>query len=188
MSTQSATAAQAEIIAEAQFDKRLPTYFLLQALAPFLISVIFIPVIPFWILFARPIHRKQYESLACNLTARNLNIRRGFLFKVQKSIPLDKITDLAVNEGPILRYLGLCSLQIETAGGGGQGTNMGQAMLHGVIDADKFRDRVLEQRDRVVLDGSAGGAASTSPSDEHVLAEISETLKRIETKLSDSKS
>lgn len=176
------------MIAKARFDKRLPTYFLLQALVPFLFSVIFIPLIPFWILFARPIHRKQYESLACELTARNLNIRRGFLFKVQKSIPLDKITDLAVNEGPILRYLGLCSLQIETAGGGGQGTNMGQAMLPGVIDADEFRDQVLEQRDRVVLDGSGGGAAAPSTSDVTVLAEISETLKRIESKLSDRKS
>jgi len=171
--------AKPEIIAEAKFDKRLPTYFMLQALVPFLFSIIFIPVIPFWILFARPIHRKQYESLACELTARTLNVRRGFLLKIQKSIPLDKITDLALNEGPILRYLGLCSLQIETAGGGGQGTSMGHAMLPGVVDADKFRDLVLEQRDSVVLDGAGGGAERTT-SELEVLNEISATLKRIE--------
>jgi len=181
--------AKPQVIAQAKFDKRLPTYFLLQALIPFLFSIIFIPLIPFWILFARPIHRKQYESLACELTARNLNIRRGFLFKIQKSIPLDKITDLAVNEGPILRYLGLCSLQIETAGGGGQGTNMGHAMLPGVVDADVFRDRVLEQRDHVVLDGSAASSAApaSTGSDASTLAEISETLKRIEARLPDCK-
>ena len=179
--------AKPQIIAEAKFDKRLPTYFLLQALVPILLSVFLIPVIPFWILFARPIHRKQYESLACELTARNLNIRRGFLFKVQKSIPLDKITDLAVNEGPILRYLGLCSLQIETAGGGGQGTSMGQAILPGVVDADKFRDLVLEQRDHVVLDGSTRAESATASSDETALTEINATLKRIEAGLVDWK-
>ena len=171
--------AKPQIIAEAKFDKRLPTYFLLQALVPFFFSIVCIPIIPIWILFARPIHRKQHENLACELTARTLNIRRGVLLKIQKSIPLDEITDLALNEGPILRYLGLCSLQIETAGGGGQGTSMGQAMLPGVVDADKFRDLVLEQRDRVVFDGS-GSAGEKTTSELEVLNEISATLKRIE--------
>ncbi|MFT5288887.1 MAG: putative membrane protein, partial [Planctomycetota bacterium] len=150
------------ILEEAEFDTRLPKYYMLQILLTLAVCIITIPLIPVWLVLGWGIHKRQYEALACELTSRSLNIRRGIIFKVQKSIPLDKITDLAVNEGPLLRYLGLCSLQIETAGGG-QGSAMGQAALSGVVDALGFRDKVLAQRDRVTqgaLDSSAGVAAS----------------------------
>ena len=182
-------AKQDELLEAAEFDPRLPTYFLLQTVVPLVLSIVLIPVALLWLFVGPIIHRKQYENLACELTARTLNVRRGVLFKVQKSIPLDKITDLALTEGPILRYLGLCSIGIETAGGG-QGTNMGMAMLHGVVDAEKFRDRVLEQRDRVALDGGSASAptvapASTASDDAAVLGEIRDTLGRIEQYLKD---
>lgn len=139
-----------DVLAEAEFDERLPIYFMLQVQVVLLVSVFTIPLMPLWLLFGRAVHRRQYENLSARLTGRTLQIRRGLLFKVQKSIPLDKITDLAVNEGPILRYFGLCSLNVETAGGG-HGSTMGQANLPGVKNAEEFRDRVLEQRDRIAL-------------------------------------
>jgi putative membrane protein len=124
-----------------------------------------------------------------------LNVRRGFLLRIQQNIPLDKITDLALYEGPILRYVGLCSLRIETAGGG-QASSTGQAMLPGVVDAEGFRDRVLAQRDAVVLDGAGTSmalreAGQATPSgtpaqtlgSEAVLVEIRDTLGRIEQRL-----
>lgn len=174
-----------DIIARAEFDKRLPNYFMLQSLFGLLTGFITIPLIPIWFIFGKTVHQRQYDSLACELTPRSLNVRKGFLFKIQKSIPLDKITDLAVNEGPILRYLGLCSLQIETAGGG-QGTDMGQASLPGVVDAIGFRDKVLAQRDGIVF--SPGDSAPKalleaqegSESSLEVLKEIRDTLQRIE--------
>jgi len=170
------------ILASARFDRRLPTYFLLQTLFIFLVSFVGIPLIPFWAVLGQIVHKKQYESLGCDLTGRSLNIRRGFLFKVQKNIPLDKITDLAVNEGPVLRYFGLCSLKIETAGGG-QGSNMGHAMLPGVVDALGFRDKVLDQRDLVA--GGVPAPAPTAPSEDGVLVDIRDTLQRIEKSLSE---
>ena len=136
-----------------------------------------------WLLFGRSVHRRQYEALSAELTERSLNIHRGFLFKIQKNIPLDKITDLAVNEGPILRALGLCSLQVETAGGG-SGSTMGQASLPGVVDATGFRDLVLEQRDRAA--GVVPAAVAQQPAvgrggaDQQVLEEIRDTLHKIE--------
>lgn len=177
-------AKQDDLLEAAEFDPRLPTYFLLQTIVPLVLSIVLIPVALLWMLVGPIIHRKQYQNLACELTPRTLNVRRGVLFKVQKSIPLDKITDLALTEGPILRYLGLCSIGIETAGGG-QGTTMGMAMLHGVVDAEKFRDRVLEQRDRVALEGGAGipaaaAAPAASANDAEVLGDIRDTLGRIE--------
>jgi putative membrane protein len=170
------------VLASADFDSRLPSYFLLQACLILVVMIFTIPLIPIWAIFGRAAHKKQYESLGCDLTERSLNIRRGFMFKVQMNIPLDKITDLAVNEGPLLRYFGLCSLRIETAGGG-QGSTMGQAVLPGVVAALEFRDKVLEQRDLVTKGASA--PAPSGQSDDGVLVDIRDTLQRIEKSLAD---
>jgi len=172
-----------KILASAEFDARLPTYFMLQALFVLLVSLVTIPLIPLWAIFGRIVHKKQYESLGCDLTERSLNIRRGFMFKVQKNIPLDKITDLAVNEGPVLRYFGLCTMKIETAGGGGQGDSMGQAALPGVVTALEFRDKVLDQRDLVM--GGVPAPAPTVPTEDGIMVDIRDTLQRIEKSLAD---
>jgi putative membrane protein len=144
------------VLSSAEFDPRLETYFMLQAQFVLLCTVAGVLLMPFWYLLARGVHRKQYEGLGCELTARALNVRRGFIFKIQQHIPLDKITDLAVYEGPLLRALGLCSMRIETAGGGQAGA-LGHAFLPGVKNLDVFRERVLAQRDAIVL-GAEGGS------------------------------
>jgi putative membrane protein len=173
------------VIARAAFDEKLPTYWMLNALTILFFTFIGIAVIPVWLFLGWRIHRKQYERLECELTERTLNVRRGFLFRVEKSIPLDKIQDVSMKEGPILRHLGLSALGIETAGSSGpQGG--ADAQLTGVVDAPAFRDAILNQRDLVVSASGpapAGGATSATappPSDGSTLEEISATLKRIE--------
>ena len=175
------------ILLEARFDPRLETYFMLQAQVILLITFFGILLMPFWFLFGRAIHKRQYDALECELTERTLNVRKGFLFRVQKNVPLDKITDLALNEGPILRWLGLCSLTIETAGGG-TGSATGQAGLVGVMDAIAFRDAVMAQRDKVVHGGGHHLAAvPASPpattGETELLTEIRDSLVRIEVAL-----
>src|SRR5690606_32562906 len=82
-------------------------------------------------------------------------------------------------------------IRVETAG---QGTGTGGAAVIGVKDCRAFRDRVLEERDRVVgeasSDSPAAAAPSAAPADGTVtttlLAEIGDTLKRIEAQLAGS--
>jgi putative membrane protein len=145
------------VIARARFDPRLATYFYLHTLFILCITFVFAPFALLWLFVGRGFHQRQYEALSCELTARTLNVKRGVLVRVQQNVPLEKITDLALVEGPLLRRLGLTALRIETAGGG-QATSTGQAMLLGVVDSEAFRDQVMAQRDAVVFDG-AGSAA-----------------------------
>ena len=168
------------IVVSAEFDKRVIGYFWLQTLFLFLISFAFIPLIPIWLIVGRVFHKKQYENLSCELTERSLNFRKGVVIKVQKNIPLDKITDLAVNEGPLLRHFGLCSLMIETAGSA-QGST---GHLFGVVDPLEFRDKVLAQRDMVTSNIGAQAAAPAAAND-GVLVDIRDTLQRIEKSLAD---
>jgi putative membrane protein len=184
--TEAAGSRKEEILLKAVFDERLKTYFLLGGLGLIAVMVFTIPLIPLWLLgVGQALCRRHYESLEAELCDRNLNIRKGFLVRVQKTVPLEKITDLALHEGPILRWLGLCSLKVETAGGGGA-SNMGQVSLPGVVDAIAFRDAVLNQRDLVA--GSGGTVTAAAPeavASAPVLEEIRDTLGRIETLLSD---
>jgi putative membrane protein len=172
-----------EVLLRAAFEPRLKKYFLLQSTFVMLISLIGIPLLPFWLLGLGPVvHRRQYEALECVLTPRSLNFHKGFLIRIQKNVPLDKITDLALVEGPLLRFLGLCSLGIETAGGGPATST---AQLIGVVDAIAFRDAVLRQRDLVSSAGTEV-APPTIPLDsmegssQELLSDIRDSLGRIE--------
>jgi len=174
-----------KILLSARFDPKLQHYMLLSVLIPLAFTVIGILFIPIWLVIGRSFHRKQWERMQCDLTERSLNIRRGVLFRVEKNIPLDKIQDLAVKEGPLLRRLGLSSLSIETAGSSNPQAGA-DATLSCVIDAPAFRDAVLNQRDRVVGAGasvSAAAASGAAPLEEpqaELLVEIRDSLHRIE--------
>lgn len=176
------------ILQAAQFDSKLPKYWMANALIVMTVTIVFIPLIPIWLIFGWNLHKKQYERLECHLTDRSLNIRKGLIFRVEKNIPLDKIQDVGLREGPLLRWLGLASLVVETAG---QSSPQGgsDAQLVGVVDAPRFRDAVLDQRDAVVanLRGAAPASAPDAPPaaalDTQLLREIRDSLQRIEGRL-----
>ena len=192
MNVTHATPESDTVLLRARFDERLPKYWLILTVIPFVLSIIGIPLAVVWVLgLGQMVHRKQFEVLEAEMTPRSLNMASGFLFRTQQNIPLDKITDLAVKEGPVLRWLGLCTLAVETAGGGAAAAGTGMGRLTGVVDALAFRDAVLAQRDRVTGGGvsseaSASGAnAASSATSEATLGEIRDSLARIETLLRD---
>ncbi len=159
----------------AVFDEKLVTYWMIGSLILLAVTFVGIPLIPVWLFVGQGFHRRQWERMECVLTEKTLNVRRGVFFRVEKNIPLDKIQDMAMKEGPILRRLGLSSLTVETAGQSQpQG---GDASLTGIVDAPAFRDAVLNQRDLVV----GGLQPSASREDEDaLLLQIRDSLQRIE--------
>ncbi len=169
------------ILCQAEFDARLKLYSLIGGALVMFFSILAAPIVPIWLLgLGQHISRRQYEALDCALTTRSLNFSKGFLFKTQKNVPLDKITDLALHEGPLLRALGLTRLKVETAGGSqAEGALLS---LVGIRDSLAFRDRVLDQRDMVVASGGAVQAPPAAAADgsEPVLEEIRDTLGRME--------
>lgn len=176
------------VLRSAQFDQKLLVYWMTSSILFLVVCLVTIPIAPFWLIFGWAFHRKQLERLECQLTERSLNVRKGVLFRSEKNVPLDKIQDVGLKEGPILRWLGLSALSIETAGGSGQ--ERADAHLVGVVDAPTFRDAILDQRDLVVermhSGGSAPTAAAAEPSgSEALLREMRDSLLRIEERLSE---
>ena len=129
---------------EAEFETKLKAYWFLQVLLGFVVSIIGIPLALFWVLgWGQWWAKRSYESLRCILYERSLVVKRGVVFKTEKTIPLDKIQDLTVREGPLLRAFGLRSLKIETAG---QSSPQGRADadLVGVVDFVQGQDHGIE--------------------------------------------
>jgi putative membrane protein len=121
--------------------------------------------------------------MECVLTDRTLKVKKGILIRIEKTIPLEKITDMGMVQGPIMRHFGLHKLTVETAGQSGQGALVA---LTGIKDAEQFREMVLNQRDELTetsfrTDPSLQGDNTLESG--AVLFEIRDALLRIESKL-----
>jgi len=158
--------------------RRYSVLALAATLAATLVGILALPIaIPIaWWYFGR-----FYASLDVVLTSRELQVSRGVLNRQEKSIPLEKITDLAVIQGPIMRWMGIKGLQVETAG---QSSGPGGALVRliGIEDTDGFRDDALVQRDKVTESGPQQIEAVGDPNTV-LLTEIRDALVRIESGL-----
>lgn len=170
---------------EAKFDPRMKTYVYVGGILFCVITIIGILLLPFWLIFGKLYIDKYFDHLFCELTTRALHFRKGVWFKTERTIPLDKIQDLTFREGPVLRYFGLSSLYIETAGQSAQST--ADMTLTGIMDAHKFREMVMDQRDDVTNFGGSSSSQTTTENQTSelipMLSSIHETLKKIEKKL-----
>lgn len=173
--------ARAEKIYEAKFEPKIKTYINIFVIAVMTATIFGIILIPFWLVLGRIYLNRYFESLHCELTTRALHFKKGVLVTVERTVPLDKIQDLAFKEGPLLRYFGLSSLQIETAGQ--SAASAVDMKLIGIVDAEKFRQVVMDQRDDVTYNRGSQTSTAEAGIDhslKSILQDISDTLKRIE--------
>lgn len=170
------------VVAKGEFSPKLRIYMLAYWTLTLVCSVIGIVLLPIWLVIG-PIWIRQYHAtLRCDLTERNVVIGKGLLFRKELTIPLDKIQDISIREGPLLTAFGLLQLRIETAGQSNTGTGKSDADLMGLIDARALRDRILAARDGLTASVPLPADAS---SDRQLAIEIRDTLLRIEAAIKD---
>lgn len=167
---------KSQVLQTAQFNPEIKKYLLIYGLLIFIATVFGIALIPFWLIIAPYFIQKYFDRLQCELTTRSLRFQKGFIFHIERTIPLDKIQDLTFKEGPLLKAFGMSILKIETAGNTGQG--MSDLTLIGIMDAANFRNKVLEQRDKVTENVSTG--SMEEPQTLQILQDIRDSLIRIE--------
>ena len=174
-----------QVVLEGQFDKRVISYVRVVISLLMVITVVGIPFIPFWLLFSLKYGPEFYGRLFVRLTPRTLEIRKGVYFRKEITIPLNRITDVRLHDDPIMRSLGIRGLKVETAGQAGQGAGT-EGDLIGLIDAVKFRDAILRERERSVEGVQPAVVPTPSPATsgdtDSVLTEIRDILARIESK------
>ncbi len=103
----------------------------------------------------------------------------GVLWKVRRSVPLDKITNIDVRQGPVERLLGFGQVWIFTPS---TGSLMPEEKLLGVANPHEVKEFIIEhcKRDKKSAQGASRQAA-TATGDEQtlLLKEILTTLKGI---------
>lgn len=180
--------AEETVLLEATYNPRVKSYWLLSGTVILTATIVGIPLLLFWWILGQYFTQRFLDRMSCRLTTRSLKVSKGVLVRQEKTVPLDKITDVALVEGPIMRLLDLQAVKIETAGS----STGAFVQIVGIENTREFRDAVLAQRDRVSdLTGEVAGGrtaiASTSdgsglPAVE-LLEEIRDALLRIESRL-----
>lgn len=174
------------ILRKAEFDPKVKSYWILGPVIVLSIFIITIPVAILYALIARMFIDRKLDNMSCTLTEHTLDIRMGIWNKTESTIPLEKITDLQLFQGPIMRYFGIHGFKVETAG---QSSPTGGALVNliGIVDTKEFRQAVLDQRDRTNA-GTSQSAAIAQPAaptnadaqTTELLADIRDSLHRIE--------
>jgi putative membrane protein len=172
---------QDRIIRSASFNPKVKTYWLISGALIMVATIVGIPLLLFWIPLGMYFTQRYLDRMECVLTAKTLKVKKGILVRVEKTIPLEKITDMALVQGPVMRWLGIEKLTVETAGQSGAGALVA---LIGIEHAMEFREAVLDQRDRVAEKSASSEPAEAGSvaagSSDAALQDLRDSVLRIE--------
>ena len=176
------SAVTGQTLMEADFDARYVSYVWWLGTIYLLITVVGIVLIPFWLAISVWYGPEFMKRISARLTTNALEIRKGVFARSEATIPLNRITEVRLHDGPLMRHCNLRGLKVETAGQGG-GFGDSESNLIGVVDAVQFRDAILRQRQQV-LGRKAPSATSAATSTEvtALLKEIRDILARMESR------
>ena len=174
---------EGQYLKKAEFDTKVCTYWLLSGALVLTLIIVGIPLLLLWFPIGLVFTKRYLDRMECLLTDKTLIVKKGIFVRIEKTIPLEKITDIGMVQGPIMRYFDLHTLTVETAGQSGQGALVS---LTGIKDAKSFREVVLNQRDVMsgAISQSDPKAVRQEPFDaSSLLTEIRDSLLRIEATL-----
>src|SRR5438045_2361995 len=101
----------------AAFNPLIRPYLVLYGAMILTMTVIGIPLAVLWLLGVGQWWARHYFALLeCELGATALRFRKGIIFQVERTIPLENIQDVTFIEGPLLKRFHLSVLKFETAG------------------------------------------------------------------------
>ena len=110
-----------EIVERATFDKDAIIKYHWTGLAFLCIPIVTIPLALIVAVIYKLVLDRVIDSWECTLTTRALHVKKGMLNKIEKTVPLEKITDLQMTQGFVMRYFDLRNIAVETAGQSGPG-------------------------------------------------------------------
>lgn len=168
------------VLKSASFDSKVKQYWMTTACLFSALALVTIPLIPVVLIIVWLVAGKILAAMSAQLLTQKLVVKRGILFKEEKSIPLEKITDVGLSQGPLMRLFGLYRLSFETAGQSGHGALVS---LLGVVNASEFREAILEQKDNLAAQAPKMEEFAEDHLNQALLARLVEVVERIDTRL-----
>ncbi|MBT8508352.1 hypothetical protein AZH53_08030 [Methanomicrobiaceae archaeon CYW5] len=147
---------------------------------PWLVAgiVLLLVVVGFTLIWAR----LYFDTVVYNLNETEIAWRRGVWFRQTGIVPYNRITNVDILQGPVMRVFGISDLRIQTAGYSAKAT--AEIRLNGIADPAPLRDMIMGYvRERPPVAAVTGGAesvqgrpfpTSAAPEAGDVLAELRE--------------
>jgi len=98
--------------------------------------------------------------------------KRGVWFHTTGIVPYNRITNLDIKQGPVMRALGISTLAVQTAGYSGQAVP--EIRIEGMKHAEELREllRTLVRYPGTSGDGTGGALAPALSMDQKILDEL----------------
>jgi len=140
-------------------------------------GAVLIGLIIFIIIWAR----LYYKSVLYHLNATEMTWKRGVWFRKTGIVPYNRITNIDIVQGPLMRAYGISDLKIQTAGYSGN-TNS-EIRIQGVEEPEPLRQMIMEfvRNKAVSSEAVAAGYSSekAEPADMDALVQEVREIRRL---------
>lgn len=82
-----------------------------------------------------------YPTVLYHMNETEISWKRGVMFRQTGIVPYNRITNVDIVQGPLMRLFGVHNLKIDTASG--SGTNKAEIRLEGIADPEPLRDLIM---------------------------------------------
>jgi len=108
-----------------------------------------------------------YASIGYRLTHTEMTWRRGVWFRRTGIVPYNRITNVDIVQGPLMRFFGVSTLKVQTAGYSGQAVP--EIRIDGIEHPEDLRDTIMQY-----VRGAPPVAVEAAPAEagDPVLAEL----------------
>ena len=102
-----------------------------------------------------------YDSMWYELREDEMSWKRGVWFRKTGIVPYNRITNLDIRQGPVMRALGISTLSIQTAGYSGQAVP--EIRIEAIVHAEELRELIRTQVRESGRGGDGTGSGAAAP-------------------------
>jgi hypothetical protein len=118
-----------------------------------------------------------YESMWYELHEDEMRWKRGVIFRRTGIVPYNRITNLDIRQGPVMRKLDISTISIQTAGYSGQAQSA-EIRIEAIVHAEELRELVRSMV-RTSMGGDGTGTGGRAPQVQMTDIQILDELKAI---------
>ncbi len=120
-----------------------------------------------------------YDSMWYELRDDEMSWKRGVWFRKTGIVPYNRITNLDIRQGPVMRALGISTLSIQTAGYSGQAVP--EIRIEAIEEAEELREliRTMVRESGRSGDGTGSGAPVPPPGTASTDLQILDEVRKI---------
>ncbi|WP_067052179.1 PH domain-containing protein [Methanofollis ethanolicus] len=126
-----------------------------------------------------------YRSVVYHLSGTEMTWKRGVWFRGTGIVPYNRITNVDIVQGPLMRVFGISDLRIQTAGYSAQA--QAEIRIQGVEEPEEVRELIMAQvRGRPPVAATTGGEETVAAPEDAVLAEL-QAIRRVLERMAEKK-